>query len=208
MKTTKGKAAIKIIAIALILSLTGAFAACQKNSKVPSKEEFVNKYQNEPDPHDMKQLDYTREELLKAWGEPDIRQGVSSAWKCGDKYIITGYNSDDPDKIDEMYVSITGELVYLFSNTSVIYVCLRENGTTDFNSCYMMEDMYLDRDDIENLTMGMILQIEFDGFYLESYPGQFSMVCSVKTAGQVPDEELPQLETQAQYIRDGFTGEM
>ena len=57
------------------------------------------------------------------------------------------------------------------------------------------------------LKQGTILQIEFDGYFLDTYPGQISTIYSVKTIGQVDDSEIPALQEQEKYIRENYTGE-
>ena len=149
MEKNSGKTlAAKILAMVLIVSVAGIFSACKKKSKIPTKEEFLNEHINDPDPHGVKKLDFNREDLIKAWGEPDAdkSRGSSYVWKCGDKFIIVGADPDDPNKIEEMYVSYTQELVYLFSNASIIYVSSREDGVTDYHNCIMVEEMYFDKE--------------------------------------------------------------
>ena len=209
MKNSTKVMMAKIMAMALIVSMASAFAACKKKSNVPTKEEFLNEHINDPDPHGMKNLDFDREALIKAWGEPDVggSYGSSSGWKCGEKFILVGYDPDDSNKINEMYISYTQELVYLFSNASLHYVCTRKDGVTDEHNCIMIEDSHLDKQTRKSLKQGTILQIEFDGYFLDTYPGQISTIYSVKTIGQVDDSEIPALQEQEKYIRENYTGE-
>ncbi len=210
MEKNSGKTlAAKILAMVLIVSVAGIFSACKKKSKVPTKEEFLNEHINDPDPHGVKNLDFNREDLIKAWGEPDAdkSRGASSVWTCGEKFIIVGSHPDNPNKIEEMYVSYTQELVYLFSNASIIYVSTRKDGVTDYHNCIMVEEMYFDKETLASLEIGTILEIEFDGYFLETYPGQLSSLYSVKSAGKVDESEITALREQEQYIRENYTGE-
>ena len=210
MEKNSGKTlAAKILAMVLIVSVAGIFSACKKKSKIPTKEEFLNEHINDPDPHGVKKLDFNREDLIKAWGEPDAdkSRGSSYVWKCGDKFIIVGADPDDLNKIEEMYVSFTQELVYLFSNASIIYVSARQDGVTDYHNCIMVEEMYFDKETLASLEIGTILEIEFDGYFLETYPGQLSNLYSVKATGKVDESEIPALREQEQYIRENYTGE-
>ncbi|MBR3057551.1 MAG: hypothetical protein IKG93_06230 [Clostridiales bacterium] len=208
MKKTTESIVVKILSIALIVSVASAFPACKKKSKVPTREEFLKEHRNDPDPHGIKNFDFDYEDLIDAWGNSDTSKsyGASAVWKCGDKYIVVGARPDDTNKIEEMYVSYTQELVYLFSNASVIYVCKREDGVTDYNNCIMLTDEDIDEEIRKNLVQGSILQIEFDGYFLASYPGQVSTIYSAKAIGQVDESEIPSLQEQEKYIRDNYTG--
>ena len=209
MKNSTKAIVAKILVAALIVSMASAFSACKKKSKVPTKEEFLNEHINDPDPHGVKKLDFNREDLIEAWGEPDAdkSRGSSYVWKCGDKFIIVGADPDDPNKIEEMYVSYTQELVYLFSNASIIYVSTRKDGVTDYHNCIMVEEMYFDKETLASLEIGTILEIEFDGYFLATYPGQLSNLYSVKATGKVDESEMPALQEQEKYIREKYTGE-
>lgn len=209
MKNSAKAIVVKIMVTVLIISMACVFSACKKKSKVPTKEEFLNEHINDSDPHGMKNLDFNREDLIKAWGEPDAgkSKGASAAWKCGEKYILAAFDPDDPNRINEMYVSFAQELVYLFSNVSIIYVCTRQDGVTDYHNCVMLEDMYFDEETLANLETGTILEVEFDGYFLETYPERLSSLYSVKTVGKVDDSEIPALKEQEQYIREHYTGE-
>ena len=84
---------------------------------------------------------------------------------------------------------------------------LREDGVTDYHNCIMVEEMYFDKETLASLEIGTILEIEFDGYFLETYPGQLSNLYSVKATGKVDESEIPALREQEQYIRENYTGE-
>ena len=199
----------RVVAMLLILALAGSIGACKKKSKVPSKEAFLKEHQNDADPHAMLDLEYGKSDLIKAWGEPDFGAGygASAAWTCGDKFILAAYNPDDPEKIDQLFVSCTQELVYLFSNTSVIYVSVPDDSIEPYSRCLMLVDEWFDPETLAALTPGTILQIEFDGWFMESFPEQISRPYSIKVVGQAPEADLAAIEEQTDYIRDNFTGE-
>ena len=71
----------------------------------------------------------------------------------------------------------------------------------------VLSDSHLDEQTRKSLKQGTILQIEFDGYFLDTYPGQISTIYSVKTIGQVDDSEIPALQEQEKYIRENYTGE-
>ena len=207
-KTTMRKILTQVTLLILAVAFAAVLPACGRKAGIPSKEAFLKSYQGEPDPHGMKEDRYDLGELLKAWGTPDVGggEGPSMAWECGGKYIIAWVDPDRPGTVIQMFVSMTQDMVYLFSNGSTAYVCLRNGDTTDYGYVVMFPEEWLDREIRDNLEEGTILQMEFDGMFMESYPAQINRPFAFKILGRIPEAEIPELEAQAQSIRDFVTG--
>lgn len=197
----------KVLACVIVLSVGSAFAACAQKPKVPTKEKFLQSSEDDPDRHRMRDFDFTRSDLLKAWGDPTIggSDSPTAVWECGDKYIVVDFSADDPEKIESMYASFTQDLVVLFSYTEVIYVSTRDDDVTDTTSCIGLSDSWLSEEDLSKIEPGTILRIEFDGWFMETYPAQISKPYSAKIIGRVPDSEMAAIEAHAQDIRERFT---
>lgn len=182
----------------------------ETTADIPSKEEFVQTSLADPDRHGVKQVNYTKSDLLQAWGEPDIQDnGYQAVWSAPDgKFIVVEFASDHPEIIEHMYASYTQDLVVLFSTDTLVYVSVRKDDVTDYSTCVMLPSEWLSPGTLDtDNAAGTILRIEFDGYFLETYPEQIGKPYSINTIGNVPDTELPALEELAQYIRDFFTGE-
>ena len=208
----KSNRAARILTIMLILTLGSAFgAACKKKSNVPTKEEYLKTSLSDPDHHGMKDFAFSKSELLSAWGEPDFDKDNPnvSVWTCGDKYLIACFDPDDSEKIVQLYASFTQDMVILFTNANVVYVVKRDKDMTDTDYCFTLSTSWFAPGTMEFVTeeLGTILQMEFDGYFMETFPAQIGQPYSIKVTGRVPDEELPALKERAQYIRENYTGE-
>jgi len=200
----------RILAAALIVAISGSLVSCKKAVKVPTKEEFLQNSLADPDRQGIRQYDFSKTDLIKAWGEPDLPDsgyGKTDAWVCGNKFILAEYDPDDPNKIESLYASFTQDLVILFPFTSIVYAVTRKDGVTDYNSCLMLSEDWFAPGTLEGLgdATGTILQMEFDGFFMESFPMQIGKPFSLKVIGQIPDSEREAAEEQAEYIRSRYT---
>lgn len=199
----------RIVAVLLIIAMGYSFAGCNKQNQVPAKEEILAICQADSDPHGIKKYNFTRQDLLDSWGTPIAGDSLSYrlVWSCNDKYLVAEFSSDDAEKIECLYVSFSQELVYLFSNATVIYVSRRDGGVTDYDSCLMLPEQWFSQEMVSNLEPGSVIQIEFDGNIMETFPEQINEPFSFKVSGKVLDSEMETLEKQARYIRDNYTGE-
>ena len=194
----------RILAVVLALSFGSAFAACKKKSKVPSKEDFLASGLNGQDPLDIREYEFDRTDLFDAWGNPDIDKYMSymAVWSCGEKFIIAEFDPDLPNKITMLYASFTQDIVVLFSYATIVYVSPRNGDTTEYSRWVMLPDKWFSENDLAKIQPGTILQMEFGGSFMESYPEQINEPFSLKIIGNVPDTELPKLQEQAQLVRD------
>ncbi|MBP5187353.1 MAG: hypothetical protein J6040_09920 [Clostridiales bacterium] len=201
---------VRILSVMLIASVGSAFAACKKKTRVPAKEEYLKASLENPDrAASIKDYDFDRKSLKSAWGAPTIDGGEfgNDVWSCGEKFLVADYSSDDPNKIEALYASYTQELVVLFNYVTIVYASVRSDGVTNYQSCLTLAEQWFTPEDLEKLQPGTILQIEFNGMFMESFPEQIYKPYSIKITGQVDESEMTALEEQANYIRDHYTGE-
>ena len=200
----------RIITVLLIIAMGCSFAGCNKQDEVPAKEEMFAICQADNDPHGTKNYNFTRQDLMDSWGTPIYGDSLSNrlVWSYNDKFLVAEFSSDDAEKIESLYASFSQELVYLFSNATVIYVSRRDGGVTDYDSCLMLPEQWFSQEMVRNLEPGSVIQIEFDGCFMETFPEQINEPFSFKLSGKVLDSEMEALEKQAQYIRDNYTGEV
>lgn len=199
----------RIVAIVLIFAFALSATACFGKSAVPTKEEALEQCLNS-DPNSKKHYKYGRADILEVWGDPDIGDEDSDilVWKCRkNKFLIVEFNPDRRYKISRMYASYTQELTTLLRNNGSIYVSPRGAVKTDYTRCIRMEESWFDEDDLGKLDLGSVIEIEFDGGFMETFPEQISQPYSIKVTGKVPDSEQRELYEEAWYVQERFASD-
>ena len=201
---------IRIVATVLIFAFAFTATSCFGKSAVPTKEEALENCQYDADPHAVKHYNFGRRDLIAAWGEPDYGEDNSDVlvWKCRKgKYLIVECDPDRPNRINCMYASVTQEFTVLLKSNASVYASPRGTVKTDYSRCVRLEDAWFDEDQLAKLKLGTVIEVEFDGGFMETFPEQISQPYSVKVKDKVPDSEERELYEEAEYIKERFAEE-
>ena len=198
--------ALRNLSALLILSFLLPLAACAKkrNPNIPEKSAVVSS-----DPllySELEEKNITRQDMISAWGEPDgnpANQKVSpnySFWKYEEHFIQVWYN--EKDIVQSIFCSVTMKCVIILMDDTTLYaVPVRDSGI-DYVNPFILSSTWLPSEVLEKAEPGVILEIEFEGRFMETYPAQIAPPYRVTYVGMVEESEMHRLQEEADALRE------
>lgn len=199
------KHALQNLSALLILSFLLPFSACskKKNPNIPEKADVAAS-----DPYFysmMEEKNITRQDMIASWGEPDgnpENQKVSpdlSFWKYEDHYLLVWYN--EKDIVQAIFCSETLKCVLILMDDTTLYaVPVRDNGI-DYANPFILYSTWFPPDVLEKAEPGVILEIEYDGMFMETHPAQIGAPYRITYAGKAEESEMHRLQEEADTLR-------
>ncbi|MBO4494303.1 MAG: hypothetical protein J5752_00425 [Clostridiales bacterium] len=191
----------KLLAIALILVVGSAFAACKK-SKVPSKKDIYNRIMDENWQIQAEQGVYTYEELCKSWGDPDVERVIAEngikykAWTYKDHYIYAIMQKDNDSAVWAYNLSVSAKMVYLKQDESRVFFGMIQNDIYEPLACIGFDLDRFASGELAGASFGDLFSMEYNGAVFQSYPGIIDVFFSFTPDGQKADEKALSLAQQ------------
>ena len=198
--------ALRNLSALLLLAFLLPLPACskKKNPNIPEKSVVASS-----DPgfySELEEKKITRQDMISAWGEPDgnpANQKVSpnySFWKYEEHFIQVWFN--EKDIVQSIFCSVTMKcVIFLMDDTTLYAVPVRDSGI-DYVNPFILYSTWLPSEVLEKAEPGVILEMEFEGRFMETYPAQIAPPYRITYVGIEEESEMHRLQEEADALRE------
>ena len=200
------KHVLRNLSALLLLAFLLPLPSCskKKNPNIPEKSVVASSDLSFYSELEEKKI--TRQDMISAWGEPDgnpANQKESpsySFWKYEEHFIQVWYN--EKDIVQSIFCSVTMKCVILLMDDTTLYaVPVRDSGI-DYANPFILSSTWIPSEVLEKAEPGVILEIEFEGRFMETYPGQIAPPYRITYVGKAEESEMQRLQEEADALRE------